>query len=119
VAGNGAVCNSTLQQHKHHQHNCNTTANTTGGVQHTRDALQRASAVAKVVARAAAAVAAIERAGLKCGVVTGGGSGTYRLEAGSGLFTEVQPGGCSPLLRAPAACFGWFGRVEVCGVGLC
>jgi D-serine deaminase-like pyridoxal phosphate-dependent protein len=29
---------------------------------------------------------------LKCGVVTGGGSGTYRLEAASGIFTEVQPG---------------------------
>jgi D-serine deaminase-like pyridoxal phosphate-dependent protein len=63
-----------------------------GGLQHVRDPSERAKAVAKVVARAAAAAAAIQRAGLECGTVTGGGAGTYRLEAGSGVFTEVQPG---------------------------
>jgi D-serine deaminase-like pyridoxal phosphate-dependent protein len=65
-----------------------------GGLQHVRDPQQRAAAVQAVVDRAAAAVDAISsKAGLKCQVVTGGGSGTYRLEAGSGVFTEVQPGG--------------------------
>lgn len=47
----------------------------------------------QVVDIAAAAVAAIEnQAGLQCRWVTGGGSGTYKLEAGSGVFNEVQPG---------------------------
>ncbi|KAF6249855.1 hypothetical protein COO60DRAFT_926754 [Scenedesmus sp. NREL 46B-D3] len=64
-----------------------------GGLQHVRDPVQRAAAVQAVVDRAAAAVDAIgSQAGLECRIVTGGGSGTYRLEAGSGVFTEVQPG---------------------------
>ncbi|KAI8476537.1 MAG: hypothetical protein J3K34DRAFT_516427 [Monoraphidium minutum] len=63
-----------------------------GGLQHVRDPRERAAAVSRVADRAAAAVAAIQSAGLACGTVTGGGSGTYRLEAGSGVFTEVQPG---------------------------
>lgn len=58
-----------------------------------RDPSARAFRVDKVVSKAAAAVEAISRlAGLQCQVVTGGGSGTYRLEAASGVFTEVQPG---------------------------
>lgn len=65
-----------------------------GGLQHVRDPRARANAVAHVAAAAADAVAAVRDAtGLGCRVVTGGGSGTYRLEAGSGVFTEVQPGG--------------------------
>jgi D-serine deaminase-like pyridoxal phosphate-dependent protein len=64
-----------------------------GGLQHVRDPQKRAAAVQAVVDRAAAAVDAIDsKAGLKCAVVTGGGSGTYWLEAASGIFTEVQPG---------------------------
>jgi hypothetical protein len=64
-----------------------------GGLQHVRDPSARASRVHKVIDRAAAAVGAIsKRAGLQCQVVTGGGSGTYRVEAASGVFTEVQPG---------------------------
>ena len=64
-----------------------------GGLQHVRDPAERAAAVAAVAARAAAAVDAIKGgAGLRCAVVTGGGSGTYRLEAASGVFTEVRGG---------------------------
>ncbi len=66
--------------------------NLQGAIQHTRDPLARAQLVAQVAKKAAAAVAAVGAAGLKCRVVTGGGTGTYRLEAGSGVFTEVQPG---------------------------
>lgn len=66
-----------------------------GGLQHVRDPAARASRVHKVVDKAAAAVEAISKqAGLQCQVVTGGGSGTYRIEAASGVYTEVQPGGC-------------------------
>ena len=65
-----------------------------GGIQHVRDPQERAAAVAKVVERARAAVHGVmEVAGVDPHMtVTGGGSGTYRLEAGSGVFTEVQPG---------------------------
>ena len=30
--------------------------------------------------------------GLECKTITGGGTGTYLLEASSGVFTEIQPG---------------------------
>eukprot|EP00775_Hariotina_reticulata_P007631 gene7631-7833_t len=64
-----------------------------GGLQHIRDPEARGAAVQKVVDIAAAAVAAVEdQAGLQCRWVTGGGSGTYKLEAGSGVFNEIQPG---------------------------
>lgn len=70
-----------------------------------RDPGARLSRVSSVVSRAVAAVDAIrQQAGLECQVVTGGGSGTYRVEAASGVYTEVQPGehGTSSLvLRQP------------------
>ena len=34
---------------------------------------------------------AFEEAGIPCSYVSGGGTGTFPYEAGSGLFTEVQP----------------------------
>jgi len=63
-----------------------------GDAQHLRSAAARAAAVAAVVAAAAAARDAIRAAGLPCDVVSGGGSGTFELEAASGIYTEVQPG---------------------------
>jgi D-serine deaminase-like pyridoxal phosphate-dependent protein len=88
-----------------------------GGLQHVRDPSARASRVHKVVDKAAAAVEAISnKAGLQCQVVTGGGSGTYRIEAASGVFTEVQPGGCWLCLAAAfrwAVCACWWGSVHV------
>ncbi|KAG2454896.1 hypothetical protein HYH02_000727 [Chlamydomonas schloesseri] len=63
-----------------------------GGLQHVRDPRDRAQRVGQVVARARAAVDALRAAGLPCDTVTGGGTGTYRIEAASGVFTEVQPG---------------------------
>ncbi|GIL63591.1 hypothetical protein Vafri_17631 [Volvox africanus] len=63
-----------------------------GGLQHVRDPQDRAYRVGKVVERTQAAVQALVAAGIPCETVTGGGTGTYRLEAASGIFTEVQPG---------------------------
>eukprot|EP00198_Chlamydomonas_reinhardtii_P006209 XP_001695545.1 predicted protein [Chlamydomonas reinhardtii] len=63
-----------------------------GGLQHVRDPRDRAQRVGQVVGRARAAVDALKAAGLPCDTVTGGGTGTYRVEAASGVFTEVQPG---------------------------
>ncbi|KXZ48640.1 hypothetical protein GPECTOR_26g543 [Gonium pectorale] len=63
-----------------------------GGLQHVREPAERRRRVGQVVQRAKAAVDALGAAGIPCQTVTGGGSGTYRLEASSGVFTEVQPG---------------------------
>ena len=63
-----------------------------GDAQHMRSAISRADAVAVVAVAAAAARDAIRAAGLPCDVISGGGSGTFELEAASGVFTEVQPG---------------------------
>ena len=37
-------------------------------------------------------IAALKQAGYEVNAVTGGGTGTYELEADSGVYTEVQPG---------------------------
>lgn len=63
-----------------------------GGAQHVRSVEERAEIVAGVAAHAAEVVAAFAAAGLPCEVVTGGGSGTFWMEAATGVFTEVQPG---------------------------
>lgn len=63
-----------------------------GSAQHMRLPQQRREAVAAAVASLKECIAALAAAGLPCRVVTGGGTGTYPLEADSGLYTEVQPG---------------------------
>jgi D-threonine aldolase len=37
-------------------------------------------------------VRALEARGVRCGIVTGGGTGTVEFDAASGVFTELQPG---------------------------
>lgn len=63
-----------------------------GGAQHIRSVSGRAAVVDGVVAIARATRDAFLAAGLPCGTVTGGGTGTFWMEAASGVFTEVQPG---------------------------
>lgn len=63
-----------------------------GGAQHLRSPAERQAAIAGAVARAREAVAALAAAGLPCPTVTGAGTGTYALEAASGMYTELQPG---------------------------
>ncbi|XXQ34661.1 D-serine dehydratase-like domain-containing protein [Plasmodiophora brassicae] len=60
--------------------------------QHIRSYRERGDAVMRVVEIARAVRSAIEAAGIQCQLVTGGGTGTFEFEAGSGVFTEVQPG---------------------------
>ncbi|XP_078607741.1 3-hydroxy-D-aspartate aldolase-like [Branchiostoma floridae x Branchiostoma japonicum] len=60
--------------------------------QHVRKAADRQAATDTVVEKSKRALMALEDAGIKCDYVTGGGTGTYLYEAGSGVFTEVQPG---------------------------
>lgn len=63
-----------------------------GSAQHMRLPTERDAAVAAAVVQLHALVAALDAAGFACPVITGGGTGTYLLEALSDLYTEVQPG---------------------------
>jgi D-serine deaminase-like pyridoxal phosphate-dependent protein len=63
-----------------------------GSAQHMRLPQERAAAVASAVEKVRVIIHELEAAGFPCTTVTGGGTGTYMLEASSSLYTEVQPG---------------------------
>jgi D-serine deaminase-like pyridoxal phosphate-dependent protein len=63
-----------------------------GSAQHLRAPDERERAIAMAVARARDTVAALEADGLVCETVAGAGTGTFRLEAASGLYNELQCG---------------------------
>ncbi len=63
-----------------------------GNAQHLRSIAQRRQAIAAATAVAQSAQRALIAAGLKCDVITGAGTGTFMLEATSGVYTEIQPG---------------------------
>ena len=63
-----------------------------GNAQHRRGVAQRREAIAAATASAQAARCALLTTGLQCDVVTGAGTGTFMLEAASGVYNEIQPG---------------------------
>lgn len=63
-----------------------------GAAQHMREDGERRAAIASAVAAVGETRALLKRGGLPCDVITGGGTGTYPLEANSGIYTEIQPG---------------------------
>jgi 3-hydroxy-D-aspartate aldolase len=63
-----------------------------GAAQHKRTPAERKAAIESAASLAGAAKRAIEAAGIACPIVTGAGTGTYRLEAASGVYNEIQPG---------------------------
>lgn len=63
-----------------------------GSAQHKRTPAERKAAIDSAASLAGAAKRAIEAAGISCPIVTGAGTGTYRLEAASGVYNEIQPG---------------------------
>ena len=63
-----------------------------GNAQHRRSVAERRQAIAAATAAAHSAQQALIAAGLRCDVVTGAGTGTFMLEATSGVYTEIQPG---------------------------
>ena len=63
-----------------------------GSAQHLRAPAARSQAIAEAGARAAHARDALRHAGFACDEVSGGGTGTFAYEAGSGVYTEIQPG---------------------------
>jgi len=63
-----------------------------GRAQHLRSVQERREAFALVLARVQAACAALQAAGLPAVLVTGAGTGTFALEAASGVYGELQAG---------------------------
>jgi 3-hydroxy-D-aspartate aldolase len=53
---------------------------------------EKESALAEAFSKLARASAAVEAAGLECGVVSGGGTGTYRYSGANGVMSEIQAG---------------------------
>ena len=63
-----------------------------GRAQHLRSAAEREAAIRHAVRVARAAQASVSAAGLVCPLVTGAGTGTFTLEAASGVYGELQAG---------------------------
>ena len=63
-----------------------------GRAQHLRTPAERETAIRHAVSLARAAQASITSAGMPCALVTGAGTGTFVLEAASGLYGELQAG---------------------------
>jgi D-serine deaminase-like pyridoxal phosphate-dependent protein len=63
-----------------------------GAAQHLPTAAERERAITAAAGAVRATIAALRESGLGCEFVTGAGTGTYRLEAASGLWNELQAG---------------------------
>jgi D-serine deaminase-like pyridoxal phosphate-dependent protein len=63
-----------------------------GRAQHIRDANERRNAVERAAFLTSETAALLAKHGLACEIVGGAGTGTYRFEALSGPYNEVQPG---------------------------
>jgi D-serine deaminase-like pyridoxal phosphate-dependent protein len=63
-----------------------------GRAQHLRSAHERAQAIGYAAAAVRAAEASMSRAGLSCPLVTGAGTGSFLVEATSGVWGELQAG---------------------------
>jgi len=61
-------------------------------MQHLERHEERRAASAAALASVRETLAALECAGFQCGIVGGGGTGSYRLDAESGLYNELQCG---------------------------
>lgn len=63
-----------------------------GGAQHLRSPAERQAAIERAAAQVRTAQASLAAAGVACPLVTGAGTGTFALEAASGLWGELQCG---------------------------
>lgn len=63
-----------------------------GRAQHQRTADERRASIARAVALTGETVAGIKNASSDCPIVGGAGTGTFALEAASGVYTELQVG---------------------------
>jgi len=63
-----------------------------GRAQHIRSPEGRAQAIGAAIEDTRRTVEQLRQRGLECGIVGGAGTGTFPLEARSGVFTEIQAG---------------------------
>ena len=63
-----------------------------GRAQHQRTPEERSASIAAAAQKTKGVVDDLKRAGLDCAIVGGAGTGTFGLEAASGVFTELQVG---------------------------
>ena len=63
-----------------------------GAAQHARTPIERKAAIARAVQLVQNTIKALQVHGLKPDFITGAGTGTYPLEAASGVYNEIQPG---------------------------
>jgi D-serine deaminase-like pyridoxal phosphate-dependent protein len=63
-----------------------------GAAQHKRTPEERRAGIADAINAVAALVDDLKKAGLDCAIVGGAGTGTFELEARSGVYTELQVG---------------------------
>ncbi len=63
-----------------------------GAAQHRRTPQERRAAIAEAVGKVRATIELLKANGIEVPIVTGAGTGTYLLEAGSGVYNEIQPG---------------------------
>jgi 3-hydroxy-D-aspartate aldolase len=63
-----------------------------GSAQHRRTPAERRDAIALAADGARRTVEQLRQQGLECPIVGGGGTGTFALEAASGVYTEIQAG---------------------------
>ncbi len=63
-----------------------------GSAQHKRTPAERRSLIAGAAEGARRTVEQLRQQGLDCPIIGGGGTGSFMLEAGSGVFTEIQAG---------------------------
>ncbi len=63
-----------------------------GGAQHLRTLAERKAAIDFAADRASELKTALEARGIEVPVVTGAGTGTFPIEAASGVYNEIQPG---------------------------
>ena len=63
-----------------------------GGAQHMRSPAERQAAIGVAVDDSRRTVEQLRQRGLPCPIVGGAGTGTFEIEAASGVYTEVQAG---------------------------
>ncbi len=63
-----------------------------GGAQHVADYAARKALIEEAVARVRDTLSCLAAEGLEAPVVTGAGTGTFAMEGGSGVYTEIQCG---------------------------
>jgi 3-hydroxy-D-aspartate aldolase len=63
-----------------------------GKAQHIRDYTQRRDALRQSLEKVAETLQLLEESGFTCPVVSGAGTGSYRFEAASGIYNELQCG---------------------------